>query len=356
MAIVHTYDQLMALAPTKAEHALIDACKTGDACHLGSTCPTEPTPQTEIRADILRYLILGGCADLELHDNGVWLVGAYVTGDFDVSFATARGPTVIINCRFDARIDSVQTQFELVQFSDSHLVGWRAQGAQIKGPVLLRRMTSEAAIDLNGTDIGGQLVCEAARLTSTDGYALTAQTATIRGGVVLHPKVKPNEDTTGPAFQANGGIKLTGSRIELLYGETITLTASGGHDALSANNLTVTGDVRLGGCHAVGEVKFSGARIEGALDCEKAQFHNEHGHAFNGQRMKVDQAFIWKKVANGTGAVSLNGAHVGELEDDPTNWPKAAALYLDGFTYDRISGKVSTSPDRMNWLNNGSYF
>jgi hypothetical protein len=70
----------------------------------------------------------------------------------------------------------------------------------------------------------------------------------------------------------------------------------------------------------------------------------------------VDHAFVWKKVEHIVGAVSLNGAHVAELDDHPDNWPDRDNLFLDGFTYDRIKGTVSTSLARMDWLEAGSYF
>lgn len=72
--------------------------------------------------------------------------------------------------------------------------------------------------------------------------------------------------------------------------------------------------------------------------------------------MRVEHAFIWKKVEHISGGVSLNGAHVAELSDDPENWPDAKDLLLDGFTYDRIKCTVSTAPARMDWLANGSVF
>ena len=105
-----------------------------------------------------------------------------------------------------------------------------------------------------------------------------------------------------------------------------------------------------------GEVVLSGTRVEGSLHLDKTVLSNSTGHALNGQRMRIDQALVWKDVEVRDGKVSLNGAHVGELDDHPDDWPAAEALLLDGFTYDRIKGKVSNTPERRRWVENGSYF
>jgi hypothetical protein len=106
-----------------------------------------------------------------------------------------------------------------------------------------------------------------------------------------------------------------------------------------------------------GEVALTGATISGRLNLTKAKFSNENGHAFNGQRMRVEQDFVWKGTDVANGIVSLNGAHVGELADDPKDWPPGKdKLVLVGFTYDRIKGKVSLAKERMDWLRAGSFF
>ena len=63
--------------PTPAEAKLLAACLAGEACILGDTVPPEgtPDPAVHIRADVLRYLITGGCTDHPVADWGVALLG-----------------------------------------------------------------------------------------------------------------------------------------------------------------------------------------------------------------------------------------------------------------------------------------
>jgi hypothetical protein len=58
-----------------------------------------------------------------------------------------------------------------------------------------------------------------------------------------------------------------------------------------------------------------------------------------------------------TGRVSLDGAAVGELDDDWTSadgfWPTGGRLSVKGFTYDRVGGAhPATVEQRLTWLRN----
>lgn len=108
MAHIRTYEELEEFAPTAAEWKLIHAAEHGDGCFLGDgelpPAPedgAEPAPTREIRAAVLRYLLLGGCRSFETDDIGIWLKGAHITGTLDLDFTTLRGPMRLLNCRFE---------------------------------------------------------------------------------------------------------------------------------------------------------------------------------------------------------------------------------------------------------------
>ncbi|MEO0767634.1 MAG: hypothetical protein AAFY75_16610 [Pseudomonadota bacterium] len=231
-----------------------------------------------------------------------------------------------------------------------------ADSAKIEGSVFLANVTVTGAVSLNSAMIGGHLVLTGTQITSGETYAIIASNARITGGVFLHPRVKTEKDQVQDPFHCTGEIRLNGATIGSLYAEQTTLIATSSGQTLSLGGATVNGAVRLDGCNSTGEIILAGSRISGRLTCERMKLNNENGHAFNGQAMRVEHSFVWKKVDRTSGAVSLNGAHVAELDDDPSNWPDRDALFLDGFTYDRIKGKVSTSPARMDWLEDGSFF
>ncbi|WP_299724490.1 hypothetical protein [uncultured Tateyamaria sp.] len=405
MAILRTYAEVLDQEPTTAETDLIEASKAGVPCALDDgACPTSPDPARTIRADILRYLLLGGCEACAVDERGVHLIGGYITGALDLNLATTHGAVQLENCHFESRFDSAQTRFRMVNLSGSILKDWVAQGAVIEGNVFLHDITAAGTIDLKGTTIGGQLDCARAHLAVEHGtafnaqgakiegdvfldsviafstldlngiriggqlgctsaqinvqteFAISAPDAHIAGGVFLHPRVKTDKNAVTKPFHSTGEIRLNGATIGGLYAQQTTLIATRSGQSLSLGGATVQGAVRLDGCDSTGEILLAGARISGRLTCERVKLRNDSGHAFNGKAMRVEHAFVWKKVEHASGAISLNGAHVAELDDHPDNWPDRTALYLDGFTYDRIRGKVSASHMRMDWLENGSYF
>lgn len=179
-------------APSTAETALIAACRAGRDCTLnGGVLPAEgpPDPDLTIRADLIRLLILGGTAECGLHEAGVHLVGAFVTGELDLRFATGRGRLELNECRFDQMPRLDQARLDELSLEGSHLPGLFAQGAQIKGNLFLRRLTATRTVELNGAQIGGQLACEGASLNGGGGDALNAQQAKVGGGLFFRKLV-----------------------------------------------------------------------------------------------------------------------------------------------------------------------
>ncbi len=357
MAIIRTYKEVQKLNPTPAETQLINASKAGTDCTLGDgSLPSARDPALTIRADILRYLLLGGCDAWPVDGRGVWLTGAYISGAVEIDFATAHGATILRNCHFEHNFSMVQARLRIIDFDGSHLTGLGAAMSHIEGSVFLRRITSGQVIDLNSATIDGQLCFEGAQILSDGAYAIAAPDARILGGVFFHPRTALEREDIETPFHSTGEIRLNGATMGGLYAQQCTFAATSTGQSLSLGGATVNGAVRLDGCDSTGEILLAGSRISGRLTCERIKLRNDSGHAFNGQAMRVEHAFVWKKVEHRSGGVSLNGAHVAELDDQPNNWPPCDQLFLDGFTYDRIKGTVSTSPARMDWLRDGSYF
>lgn len=116
---------------SSAEETLIRNCEAGEKTVLGDgSLPDGPDDDCEVRAGLLRYLITGGCGRCKVHDWGVQLEGAYISGKLDLSFATAKGATGLINCRFDEGVEALQARFELLNLSGSYLLGLNAEGVK----------------------------------------------------------------------------------------------------------------------------------------------------------------------------------------------------------------------------------
>jgi hypothetical protein len=310
MPLIHCWQDIEDLGGenwlTEAERNLIAACVESEECELGDgKLPPEGTaaPDREVRANVLRYLILGGCEARPVRGWGVRLSGGHVTGDLDLSFASARGITQLNFCQFERQITALQTRFELLNLSGSHFPALNAQGAQVTGHVLLRGVTAKGKVNLAGAEIGGQLACLGAKFKATTGFALNAQ-----------------------------GVR-------------------------------VAGDVFFTDATAARTVSLAEAKITGQLACEGATFEADEGelqedkrNALIAQRLHVGSSLVWREVQTPRGKIDFASAHVGDLADDPDSWPDGGRVYLDGFTYDRISGAFTDARRRIAWLEKGTYW
>ncbi|MEJ6714371.1 MAG: hypothetical protein QNL16_10515 [Rhodobacterales bacterium] len=259
--------------------------------------PAGPSGARTVRAEVLRYLILGGCKKCCVDESGIDLVGAYVSGALDLNYATAKHRINLDKCRFENAVEAMQLEAPLVSLQGSFLPGLNLQRAKIQGGVFLRnKFHATGEVSLSGAVIGGQLDCSNGRFDNALGQALNAHSVQVTGAVFLK-----------------------------------------------------------GDFHATGKVSLSGAVIGGQLSCIKGRFEKEKGDALNAQRMRVKASFFWQGVRVDTGSINLNAASVGDLVDDMSSWPLGGRVNLDGFTYERIAGAATPTDakTRLDWLSRG---
>ncbi|MCC5987238.1 MAG: hypothetical protein JJT95_06110 [Pararhodobacter sp.] len=355
------------LEPTEPERKLIAACKAGEPCVLGDgKRPEGPDPKRTIRAELLRYLILGGCDSCRVHEHGVRLAGAYVTGALDLSFATARGETGLFRCRFEYPVNAQQTRFDLFLLDGSALPGLLAMGMQATGSVFLRDgFEAEGEVYLTHATIGGQLACDGGSFKAAKGEqgrrtgpALNAEGARVKGGVFLNDGFNSEGEVSLSSATIGGQLACDGGNFKAAKDERGNLIGL----ALSAHSARVTGSVFLrDGFATEGAVNLSGARIDGQLDCTGGKFkaakedaNRLSGLALNAQSARVSEGLLWRGVVVEAGVVNLSSARVGDLVDDMESWPQGGRLVLDGFTYERISGAFTDSRQRLDWLARGT--
>ena len=119
---------------TKAEKALITACRAGEPCILnGGKLPGKDAADApSIRAELIRALALQATS---LHETGVVLIGAVITGTLDLRFAKCRGRLVLQTCRFLEEPQMTQTELAQLSLDGSHLPGLFACARFAVGPV-----------------------------------------------------------------------------------------------------------------------------------------------------------------------------------------------------------------------------
>lgn len=293
---------------TEAERALIAACRVGKPCKLnGGKLPAEGAEEPKVRAALIRLLAVEATS---LHEKGVWLEGAVITGELDLSFDKCRGGLLLAACRFDHSINMLQTELTALALNLSHFPSLCAQGCNVARSALLRGVKSAGTVTFDGARVYGDLAFKHAELNSRD-------------------KGKNFDDTDS-------------------YDKHLL--------ALTAQGANIAGSVYLDCVSTTGTVNLAGAQIGGQLSCELAEFNGKTRDSLIAQSLNVAGAIVFRSVNAVTGCVDLSSAHAGDLLDDAESWSKCSELFLDGFTYDRISGVESpkTFTARKEWLEKGS--
>lgn len=374
-------------APTPAEQELIRTCRAGKDCNLvDGELPEEPgpdwtnlNPDRTVRAELLRYLILGGCPACPVDERGVFLKGAYITGVLDLDFATARGVTGLFNCRFQNCIEATQAKLNQFNLSGSRCNGIRADFAEIYGSaVLAAGFSSIGKVDLNGATITGSLDCTGGSFYAADDCAIFAYGAAIGGYVYLTSYL---HEGAWVAFKAVGEVSFAGAQVGRSF-----YCSGGSFDnelgtALNLESVKISGSlvfsILFDGSNkpvldkegknlqfqAVGSVLLSYANISGLLSCSQSRFEckGDSCYALRAERMTVAGGFFWRDATVTKGRMSLISSNVGDLIDGSpvkdvdssfvlASWPTGGNLLLDGFTYARILESPIDAKSRLDWL------
>ncbi len=334
------------LAPrTDAETALLAAAAEGRVLQLSSACPDPADPAApRIRADLLAHLLSGGSDAAPVSPRGIRLIGAVIEGPLDLSFAEARGETDLRLCSFTHAPPSAAPACS----------SWSspARACPASPPKAPR---SPAHSSPSALSPRAHLACQCADRRAGraarrhPGRPDGARRAHRRLGLPARPAGHPLLQQRRVSFanaEIDGQLACDGGRF----------AGTPGGAALNLQAAHLTGDLLLRDqdglpFHATGEVRLSGAVIDGQLDCTGAQLSAASGPALNGHRLKVGAEFFWQSVTLTEGTLQLPSAAVGDLVDDLASWPGDGRAYLDGFTYDRFTRDAPTdAATRLTWL------
>lgn len=331
----------------EAERLLVENCKRGELSTLGDgSRPDGPSPERTIRADLLRYLILGGCERCRVHEKGVQVAGAWIEGQLDLSFASTKGAVRLLRCAFAEPIEADQASFNRLVLNGSSLPGLNAEGASIKGDVFLSNLNSNGKVSFSGAKIGGQLSCNGAELNGRGSLAFNAEGAAIYGSVFLRELISKgrvnfcgakisgqfscngaefyNDETVALNAQAatisgglfldnvksSGEVSLSGAEIGGQLSAKGAELTGGERQALNAQGLTVTGGVSLTSLKCRGMVSFSGAQITGFLSCGAATLNAAEEVVLNAQGARIG-GNVYLVQLKSVGEITLSAAEIG---------------------------------------------
>ena len=326
-ALTHPEQQLLAALDSDFYH------KCGDG-----GLPAEGDEACAIRASLLRLILLGGPDAPRLHEKGLRLRGAWVTGTLDLHGCRVLRDIALADCRFAAPINLQSAAVDTVLLDGSVLPGLIARRLESRGGITLRAVEIGGTIDMRGARLEGELILDGSSVTKDTDVALDVSYATIRGDLTLR----------GCRFR--GVVKVSGARLTgdlSLVGALIDGDAS---VALAADGVTVGGDVVLHETRIIGEASLIGTRVSGDLRIESGAFEARGARALTLNRMRIEGALFLRHEAKVDGALGLNGAYAGAIVDEPTSWPKYGDLLLNRFRYGGFVGSPVDAPTRLDWL------
>lgn len=323
----------------RAELTLLDGIGNGIYDRVGSGGLPEPGDEhRRVRADLIRRLLLGGPGVPAMHEKGLRLAGAWVTGVLDLEGCRIPRDIGLQDCRFDAVPVLRSAVIDTLSLDGSHLPGFVADRLEARGDLLFRATTVTGEIILRGARIEGDLILDGARLDHPDQSCLVAERIFVRGGALIR-----GAEVTGtllmPGAQIGGHLDLVGS----------TVRRPGGA-ALELNSITTGGDLALRHARITGTTNLLTARIGGDIDLSGAHLTAPGAMAMNLDRTTAASAFFLRDGARIEGTLSLTGAVLGAMVDDPASWPGPGDLAMNRCLYGAFLGAPAEAGLRLDWL------
>ncbi len=216
--------------------------------------PPDSKDRPEVRAAFVRWLATDKEAAFHIDPLGLRVQNATITSAINLDACKIPFRLRFLYCTFQERFSLRSAELPALNlFGCATEQGIAADFLCVEHSIFLRKLEAKRKIRLVGAQIGGDLDCSGATLTS-EGDALTADSASIAGGVFLKER-----------FFSSGTIRFLGSQIGWdIDCSGAALTAEG--QALNADGANIAGCVVLREkFSSSGEISLIGAQIGGDL-------------------------------------------------------------------------------------------
>ena len=316
-----------------AEQKILAAAATGALADISKNRPEAESDANRVRADFLRFLALGGDEAAPVHEQGLQVQGAWITGTLDLYKAEIAGALLLLKCQFKQTPALFDTQIRgLFSLAGSKVPGLNADRLTCHAGLFLRNeFLATGKIRLSRATIGGNLDCTKGAFENPNGQAITADGIKVGGCAYMTNDFQAQGEVRLLGATIGGGLDCTGGKFENPKGK-----------ALSADGIQVGGNVSLDDTfRARGEVRLPGATIGGNLDCTKGAFENPEGEALGADRIKVGGNVFMRDGFSARGEVRLLSAAIGSnltCTGGIFENPDGKALSADGA---KVHGSVS---------------
>jgi hypothetical protein len=344
----------------RAERVLLRSLARGDIARVSLQRPPQASAAFSVRASLLAFLARSATSSAGGASRSLQLVGAWITGRLDLAGADVVPSIWLYRCVFDQplELDGLRLAGHL-SLRGCELPGLHAERCELRGDLRLDAGTVvHSEVRLRSARIHGDLLLARARLAVRPAGSrsvvrpLVADGAHVRGDVRMVDGV-----------HAIGEMRWVGARVDGDFdARRARLT---GHvdpqglrrDALNLDRIQVGGDLLLSdGFAAAGAVRAVRALVGGSVDCSEATFDmagdstwSDDASALRLDRASIGGALVLRGLPAPIAAASLEDVRVSTLDDDDSTWDEQ--LVLDGFEYQRLSATAPVdSRFRVGWL------
>ena len=342
-----------------AEEDLLRCAASGEPCVRGDIRPTTANDQNLIRAELLRFIALGGDDRNPLHDHGVQLFGATIEGSIDFEGTIIPENFGLHNCKISGDIILRDCCAESFFLGGSSLDSIRADRFETNGSLNLGSgFHATNVVRLLGAKIGSDLDCRGSTFSASEN-SLLVNRASISGHIYLDH-----------GFEALGKVSIEDATI----GTGVSCVGGqfrAADQALSFKFSTIDGNVDFGvwkdkeipdgrlPCTFSGGVSLQRARVSGDLIFTETRF--DELCAVNLRNAKIDGQLFWRQIQQ-TELEEISNSKDHTLEDQPTtksssmvselnlagascltlnmdwdSWKLPSQVRLDHFTYQGFS-------------------
>ncbi len=281
-------------------------------------------PEREVRASVVRSLLLGGADAISGETPMVHLVGARISGKLRLVFAEVCCVLWLEECWFEEAPQWYGATLRVTSFGGSFLPGLGMGATTVDGNLDLMNCRVQGRADVHDARISGSLLLQGAHLSYAGDVALDGARLEAKGVV-----------GTG-GLRADGELRLLQARLsDGLHLRGAALHQPGG-EALSASGIQVSTTIDCGeGFRADGAVTLSGATVGGSVSFDAASLTPTRGNALSCPHLQAGELLL--RPARATGGMDLRHAAIGVLrfhddghEQPPLQLEPGAGVPADG--------------------------
>jgi hypothetical protein len=260
---------------TEGERRLWAAFPRGAAVDLGGGDPTrdEATaddydPQRRVRAEVVAGLLLGLVDAEPGRAARLVLTGARITGRLDFAGAAVPYGLRLERCWLDEAFEARDAKLRVVSLVQCRIPEFNGLGMQVEGPVALTG-SRLGGVSMTDANIAGRLHLTGAQLSKVDGYAFHATRLSVAESVICHGLIVTGRVRMREAH-IGGALIFSTARLTNLAGAPLDMHGIRVDQSIDFDQgFTAFGDIRLSGARVDGQLRME-CEIAGTLDVRRA--------------------------------------------------------------------------------------